>query len=285
MENSKKNEINSIKESFHTIYTSNDPRPYYHGMSQLEYQIPQNAKPYLEYLIYEARQKNNAGHVNILDVGCSYGVLSSLIKFNLDLDLLYNLSATDAPLIDYRTLPTRDYISFYGIDVSKPAVDYANACGLHQGGLACDLESSSSITHGLLPERCDLIVSTGCYGYITERTIDALVSHYSRPPLPIIAFLVMRPFDYCPAIQLLKSKGYSTRKFESHSFRQRRFSSCSEKEEIVKLIKDRGICSVDDEPPETDGFSYADLYISTQLGGAGTKIFDVLDRGQLESTN
>ena len=67
-----------------------------------------------------------------------------------------------------------------GLDSSKPAIDFAMDAGVLDGGIARDFEQS-----GVVPTEeesawfrsCNLLISTGAIGYVTERTLEVVLRH------------------------------------------------------------------------------------------------------------
>lgn len=84
---SQHSQLNVHKANFSTVYTEKTPHAYFSTMQALEHQIPENAKPQINAMIKEIKSYRG-GSVSILDLGCSYGVLSALIRFDFHLDAL-----------------------------------------------------------------------------------------------------------------------------------------------------------------------------------------------------
>ncbi|MEV0074387.1 hypothetical protein [Amycolatopsis sp. NPDC050768] len=114
----------------------------------------------------------------------------------------------------------------------------------------------------------DLVISTGCVGYVTDKTI-ARVAHGSRPWM---AHFVLRMFSYDPVAASLAELGYQSVGVDG-VFRQRRFASAEEQTQIVETLSSAGM---DPEGLETDGWLYAQLYIS-RPAGAGTELATVMN--------
>ena len=185
------------KVSLEHIYTQPDPRAYFSTLRELEYQIPQLAKPYFAKIIDERREECPDRPLRVLDIGCSYGVNAALLKFDVSMDDLYErydrhdqarsaspretLVAEDQALA--RTRAGQNDIEVIGLDSSRPALDYALDAGFLDSALHADLESRDPTA----PEQAcladlDLVISTGCLGYVTDRTIARVIASSAAGP-------------------------------------------------------------------------------------------------------
>lgn len=248
------------KLSLDHIYAEPDPRAYFRTLREFDYHMPQLAKPYFAKLIDER------GTPTVLDVGCSYGVNAALYRCDTTMDDLYAHYATDeatrldrAGLIerDRALVRTRD-VRFIGLDVSAPALEYARAAGFLDEAIAADLEQNAPTEQqsAVLAE-ADLVVSTGCIGYVTERTIGQLAD-LPGGRRPSMAHFVLRMFSYEPVADALADLGYDTVGVAG-VFRQRRFASAQEREGILDALRDAG---VEPHELETEGWLCAQLFLS-----------------------
>ncbi|WP_282611068.1 hypothetical protein [Pelagibius sp. Alg239-R121] len=274
--------INQQKRDFREIYNASEPTQYFSTMATLDYQIPENARPCIEFLLYELKSCKRLEQLNILDIGCSYGVLSALIKYNLTLNFLYSVytkemfrESSNISSVKYSLMPSRSYLNFYGIDSSINAVKYAIDVGLLESGVGADLEQDGQVDLDKIPKDIDLIVSTGCFGYITDQTLMKILDHTYGCSRPVIVSFVMRPFDYSPAIDSLASIGYRTRQLNGQYFRQRKFFDRGEQNHIFNLVSETAMALSGDQIPEADGYSYATLFVSEHQADRPTSLFDV----------
>ena len=76
-----------IKKDFTDIYTQDSPRSYLKEMERLEYDISDSTKPLYNSII-EQLEKTLSRPINVLDLGSSYGINSSLMKYNLTMSEL-----------------------------------------------------------------------------------------------------------------------------------------------------------------------------------------------------
>lgn len=258
------------KVSLDHIYTQPDPRSYFSVLRPLGYCIPQQAKPYFAKLIKEYRESQHVAAPKVLDIGCSYGINAALLKYDTTMDELYArycdeeleeesreaLLARDRELSRSRQPPQR--IRFVGLDTSGSALSYALEAGFLDDAVHADLES-----HEPTPRQrdqfagTDLVISTGCLGYVTERTLKRVVrSQGARRPW--MAHFVLRMFPFDPVEHALAGLGYRTTRVEE-VFKQRRFASPEEQTLVLDRMSAAG---VDARGLEAEGWLYAQLYLS-----------------------
>ncbi len=264
-------DINETKVNFDNLYTSNDPREYFRYLGELDYIIPHLAQPVFEQLI-RARAEGQSEPVTVLDLGCSYGVNGALMKYALHYDALrerytapslQGLSSAALLELDqsfFKSWPRHRDVRVIGLDVSENAVRYAQACGTLDLGLAIDLEADgpppadAEILSGV-----DLIVSTGCVGYVTSKTFERVTRLAREGRTPWVASFVLRMFPYDQIEATLASHGLITEKFEGAAFVQRRFANRDEMEATIRAVEARGI---DTRNHEANGLYHADLFVS-----------------------
>ncbi len=264
-------DLNEIKSDFSEIYTDRDPREYFRVLGQLDYIIPYLAQPVFEQLI-RARAETQSEPVTVLDLGCSYGVNAALMKYALRYDTLRS-RYTDPALKTvasgeflrfdqsfYRSWPQRSNIRVIGLDPSRNAVEYAQASGALDIGMCLDLEQDDPTPdQARILESVDLIVSTGCVGYVTSQTFQRLARLARKGRTAWVASFVLRMFPYDGIEQTLAELGLETEQFEAATFVQRRFVNFEEMEATIRAVEDRGL---DPRGRESDGLFHADLFIS-----------------------
>jgi SAM-dependent methyltransferase len=268
----KYSDLNEIKSDFSQIYTDSDPREYFRVLGQLDYIIPHLAQPVFEQLIRARAEKQGGSPVTVLDLGCSYGVNGALMKFALRYDALRERytdpalkTLTSEQLLDldrhfYQAWPKNSQVRVIGLDPSENAVKYGEACGAIDQGFALDLEESDpSPEQAKALAEVDLIVSTGCVGYVTDKTFKRLakLARHGRPAW-VVSF-VLRMFPYAHIAETLAGLDLETERFESATFVQRRFANFEEMEATIRAVEDRGL---DPRGRESDGLFHADLFIS-----------------------
>jgi SAM-dependent methyltransferase len=261
------------KVSLDHLYSQDDPRPYFRALRHLGYCIPQLAKPYFAKLVEEYREAASVAVPTVLDVGCSYGVNAALLCCDITIDELYEryagadradlsrdeLLAGDRDLVRSRCHPAR--ARFVGLDISAPALSYALAAGLLDAEVHADLErDGATAAQREQFARADLVISTGCIGYVSERTIRQVAEASARAgrPLPWMAHFVLRMFSYAPVAESLSELGYDTVQLGG-VFKQRRFASAEEQAGVLDAL---AVAGIDPDGLEADGWLYAELHLS-----------------------
>ena len=252
------------KASFDDIYDRPDPSAYCRRMAELDYCIPELAKPTFIDLI--AEYEAGTGTVpTVLDLGCSYGVNAAVLRFGATVAELaeHYRDADTATCIarDRARLAADDRLRglrLIGMDASAPALDYAAATGLLHETVHADLESADPTeAQRRVLGSADLVISTGCVGYVTGRTLTR-VARADGTRLPWMAHFVLRMYAFEPIAGELAALGYRTER-RPGTFRQRRFASAAEQQQVVDTLAANGI---DATGYESDGWLHAQLYIS-----------------------
>lgn len=264
-------EINEAKSNMDHIYDQPDPRAYFRELRKLGYSIPGAAKPIFQKLIRHLRHRNSET-VHVLDLGCSYGVNAALLKHDLSMldlfdhwggDALSEVTPEQVVARDqhyFNELDEPEDIEVIGLDQAEHAVAFAKEAGLLDDGLAVNLELEplpEAAKKGLAP--VDLVTSTGCIGYLTEKSFDRLLPAMTQGRSPWIGNFVLRLFPFQPIKTTLDDWGYVTEKLEGHTFVQRRFESFGEQEQVLEQLRENG---VDPNSQETEGHLLAEFYLS-----------------------
>lgn len=264
-------EINDAKANMDHIYDQADPRAYFRELKSVGYAIPGAAQPIFQMLISRLRKQKN-DTVFVLDLGCSYGINAALLKHDLSIGDLYDhwgqaklVGATLEEAVEndkrfFANLDEAADIEVIGLDVAENAVAFAEEAGLLDEGISINLESeplSESAKDELAP--VDLVTSTGCIGYVTEKSFNQLLPAVTRGHRPWFANFVLRMFSFDAIEQTLKESGYVTEKLEGQTFVQREFASTEEQAQILEQLRDQGI---DPTGKETSGHLLAEFYLS-----------------------
>ncbi|WP_199755075.1 class I SAM-dependent methyltransferase [Amycolatopsis sp. WAC 04197] len=256
------------KINFDDIYTAPDPRAFFGTLRPLDYDIPQQAKAYFAKLIDEYRAEADVKVPTVLDLGCSYGVNAALHRCDTTMERLYDHYASagslsrDELIARDRRMVENDDVRFIGLDASAPALDYALAAGFIDEAIHVDLENEEPTEEqrALLSE-VDIVISTGCVGYVTEKTLVRI----ARENRPWMAHFVLRMFSYGPVADSLGELDYETTGVEG-VFRQRKFAS---DEEQTQILDNLSVAGVDPRGLEDGGRLYARLFVSRPNGAAG----------------
>ena len=263
-----------IKKNFNDIYTEDSPRSYLKEMDRLEYGVSDATKPLYNSII-EQLEETLDRPINILDLGSSYGINSSLMKYNLTMSEVndFFLKETEPTKKEtkqfYEKCTRNDNLNFYQIDISKEALKFSEEMDLCERGISVDLEAEKLNLLGSFP-KIDLVIATGCIGYIGYKAFANLlkviknrqensIKSKKEYTAPIFAFSVLRMFDMDDIKEVFETYGYSVVKSDIKLIRQRNFSDSKEKTQTIDILHKMGI---DTKNHEDDGNFYADFYIA-----------------------
>jgi hypothetical protein len=270
---------NETKACFDDVYTSQTPHAYIQMMAKCGYEIGEQARP---YCIAAAKllDKHNKDKrpVHMLDIGCSYGIGSALLKYGCSFDEMVSFFSTRAPQdlqgackatrawLDVR--PTVDNISCVGLDSSEPAVRFAMMTGLLDFGIArnfenpvitCNQEERSWLRN------CNLLISTGSIGYVTDRTMNQVLRHVGKHHPnefgPIAVLTILRMFESRSIRDSFENHGFRFEKVPGIMLSQRRFMDQNERKGILKILHDKNI---DTSEWEDRGKMLAELFIAAK---------------------
>lgn len=271
---------NDAKENFDSVYQSEDPRRYFAELGSHDYIIPHVAERVFSQIILARREKGDQ-ELTVLDVGCSYGLNGALLKYPLhwdDLQARYTNTAlqtlTSSQLLDldkhfFASWPRRSNLRMIGIDTSANAIRYAERVGTIDEGYTLDLERQPlPRAIGVALGEVDLVISTGCIGYVTERTLGRLAEVTGKGRQAWYVSFVLRMFPFDDIAAALRTQGLETERLEGVTFVQRRFSSGDERRRTLKAIRDRGL---DPQGIESEGFLHAELYVSRPAADAAAR--------------
>ena len=263
-----------VKKDFTDIYTQDSPYEYLKEMDRLEYSISDSTK-LLYNSIIEQLEETLFRPINVLDLGSSYGINSSLMKYNLTMSELsdFFLNGSEPTKKEtkqfYKGCTSNDNLNFYQIDISEEALKFSEEMNLCERGINIDLESEKLNLLESLP-KIDIVIATGCVGYIGYKAFLNLLkviknrqsnSNESETEYdyPIFAFSVLRMFDMKDIGEVFEMYDYSIVKSDIKPIRQRSFSDPKEKTQTVTLLHDM---EINTEKYEDDGNFYADFYIA-----------------------
>jgi SAM-dependent methyltransferase len=253
------------------IYDRPDPRSYYSTLRRLNYIIPETAKPVFQNVIDAYRHIRSKSKLRIIDVGCSYGINAAMLKGDLEMEQLYSLYAPEVTAKAKRNqLLARDQslmdnivkdgdLEVVGLDASTSAIQYAVEANLLDDGVSADLETGRpSPEVAAVLDGADLVISTGCVGYVGEDTFESLLE-INAPKKPWMVHFVLRMFPFSGIQKTLDELGYLTEKIEGKTFLQRRFASGDEKNHVLERLASLGI---DPKGLESEGWYHAEAFIS-----------------------
>jgi len=272
---------NEAKANFDEVYTAPTPHAYVALMANNGYEIGERARPYCAAAV-ELLQEHNGGiwPVQMLDVGCSYGIGSAFVKYGCSFDEMVAFFSSRAPR-EYHaaceavrmwlniTSPASD-VRAVGLDSSEPAIRFAIDAGLLDGGIARDFERPDVVPtdeDNSWFRSCNLLIGTGAIGYVTDRTLDMVLRHlgkdYPGATGPFAVVTILRMFDPSPIEDVFEAHGFAFGAVPGIRLPQRRFTDAKERRDVLAVLHDRGI---DTSEWEDRGKHYADLFIAAPPG-------------------
>lgn len=265
---------NQAKANFNNVYNAPTPHNYFELMDSLDYRIGEEARPYFCAAVELLRRQNPRQRVQMLDLGCSYGVGSALVKHRFSFDRIVDFFQNQASR-DYSQCveETRQWleeevdaplpIKCVGVDCSEEAVQFAEEADLLDAGIPKNFEEGEKAAENevQLIRQCNLMTSTGAIGYITDKTLDVVLSHLGKSLAeqrgPYIVVTILRMFDSAPIKRTFEKFGFRFEQVPGVRLRQRHFATQSEQDKTVRLLRDGG---VNPNGWEAEGSLYADLF-------------------------
>jgi hypothetical protein len=154
-----------------------------------------------------------------------------------------------------------------GLDSSEPAISFALKAGLLDGGIAKNYEDTSvqpSKSDIEWLRSCNLLVSTGAIGYVTEESLRKVLPHLGKDhPTkngPFAVVTILRMFDAEPIVACFEGVGMNMARVPDIRLPQRNFADDGERDEVLSILQKQGIDTVG---LEDEGTLYADLYVAS----------------------
>ena len=242
-------------------------------MAAVDYSMAKEMNPFLCAAVDAS--SDDAPGSRVLDIGCSYGMSSALLKSDYEFDDLIDFYESDASeqyvecvketnhFLGQR--PTREGVKVVGFDQSGPAVKFAEAADLLDGGIARDLEvpgGTLSDDERALVAGCDMLFSAGTIGYVSDRTVGALLDAFGVEGQgslgPIAVMSILQLFDPTPIADTFGSHGFEFAHLPVQ-VAQRRFFDPSEQDKVTETLNQRGVSN----DPESD-WMFADVCIAAR---------------------
>lgn len=275
------------KADFDFIYDQPDPRDYYTTLAHYDYQLPDRVQDTFGRLI-EERAKRDRRAPNICDLACSYGINSALLKYrNMTFsDLARRYASPEIQRMGVDELVEADTAFFadrlkdeaptvYGCDVAAHAVRYAERVGLLDQGWGVNLENQApdaDLQAAL--EKTDIVFVSAAIGYLTYRTINAVLSRIPHSRRPWFAAFSLRTAPIDPVAHALQNHNLELATLTGRTVRQRRFVDEHEQATAIAKVRERGYV-VDGH--ETDGYWHAALYIGMPADEEPIRMMELLD--------
>jgi carnitine O-acetyltransferase len=271
-------DANKAKANFNAVYQSPTPHAYLERMSECGYEISEQARPYCVAASEFVRERvDDPSEVQMLDVGCSYGIGAASVKYGRSFPELVSFVTREVPeAYEQACKKMRAWLNkgrsvqqmrCVGLDSSKPAIRFARDAGLIDAGIAGDFEQNGmrlpDPERNLLSE-CNLMMSTGAIGYFGERTLNAILPSFrdgpKSQPGPFAVMTILRMFDIDSVRTCFEKHGLRFGKVPDVLLPQRRFADKSERAKVLSVLHSRGL---DTHGLEDSGKHFAELYVAT----------------------
>jgi hypothetical protein len=155
-----------------------------------------------------------------------------------------------------------------GLDSSKPAIDFALRAGLLDYAIARDFENPDVAPNAeecSWLRNCNLLISTGAIGYVTDRTMNQVLRHVGKDhpnefgPLAVVT--ILRMFEPATIRVAFEKHGFRFEKVPGIMLSQRSFTDEDEQKGILKILHDKRI---DTGELEDSGKLFAELFIGAK---------------------
>ncbi|MCP3922596.1 MAG: hypothetical protein GY714_08435 [Desulfobacterales bacterium] len=270
---------NKAKADFKTVYESLTPHNYIKEMDLHNYRIGDETKPFFAAAAEYMNELNGeAWPVQMLDVGCSYGIGSATVRYGCSFQEMVSFFSSRAPT-NYLSCceTTRMWLNVVqpalnlrcvGFDCSENAINFALDAGILDAGITANLEKQKSDTLSKDDlswiRTSNLLLSSGAIGYITDKTLSVILEHLGKDHPgengPFAVMSILRMFDKKNINEVFNSYGYKFDIIENIYLPQREFIDQAEKTEIINLLNKSGICT---ENLEDEGMLIAELCVAS----------------------
>ncbi|MGI9425435.1 MAG: class I SAM-dependent methyltransferase [Hyphomicrobiaceae bacterium] len=258
-----------VREEYEQIYQQPDPRAYFRILHGLDYRIPELAAPVFRNVV-NAISEFRGCRPKVLDLGCGFGINAALMRYPIDMDRLAHRcrdldtgEISSASVIEFdrnyfASWPPQVDLEYIGYDVSELPVSYAKSVRLIDYGFSRDLELEElTAAEKKLVRGTDLILSTGCAGYVTEATFEHFFA-VNKKRKPWLAIFVLRTESFADLSAYFEAQGMKVEKLEGVTFIQRRFHSSTEWTQALMTLETH---EVPTEGKEADGLLHAEFFL------------------------
>ena len=200
-----------------------------------------------------------ADHMNpyLLKTDCVYRDLAEFYRHEASSE--YALCVVESQRwLDSQAM--REDVEVVGFDSSEEAIRFAVASHMIDEGIALNLEEEKSeltADEAHLIQECDVLLSTGAIGYVTDKTVNPILDEFgnnARGALgPVAVMTVLELFDSAPIAEAFTEHGYRFGRLPVR-MPQRRFVDEEEREGVIETLRQRGV-NTDSLESETQMFA------------------------------
>ena len=152
-------------------------------------------------------------------------------------------------------------LEFYLVDMSLPALNFAQRAGLCEDSFCINLEKEQpSSKFQQVIHDIDLVISTRCVGYIGEESFAKIFHNleHTDESFPIFAFTALRIFQMDKINKVFADNHFDLIKTKIGPLKQRMFYNKAEMEDTLNLLKSR---NMDTSNLGDAGHYFADFYV------------------------
>jgi len=259
----------SAKADWSEVYVQSTPASYLQTVAKMEYGVPDYAFQYLRPLIKMLHTEFQRP-VNIVDIGASYGINSTLLLHDLTMaqltDFFVENEQTWAEIERFymnQNIRHTEY-KFYLSDNSQPAMDFSERIQVCEKAFCFDMRHEAlPVGFKRIVEKTALFIATGSLGYIGEYFFQQIFPIISNNHLsPLFAFVVYRAFYSHEIEKVFKNYNYTFIKSNITFKKGRRFASITEQKKAIKFLHQRNIDTVGFED---EGFYACEFYLGVPV--------------------
>ncbi|MEQ3552579.1 hypothetical protein WIS52_19065 [Pseudonocardia nematodicida] len=258
----------STKLDFSNVYSSSSPVPLIELYRNLDYVVPYHVEHFVARLIDRLALRHALATPRVVDIGCSYGLSALMLQQGRQYD---DISTVDLELWHHRpeTAPKsptgKTGIEVFGVDPSAAAIDFCQRTSVQRWSWAGDLERDDlPAEYCQVAKQANFILSSGAYGYITERSVCRILDQIEDPGRCWIGNFALTPLDYRSSAMAFADYGYKT-EASPFLFPHRRFSSKQERDGTVATLREAGL---DASVEERTGYLHTRFYLSRPVEDA-----------------
>ena len=168
----------------------------------------------------------------------------------------------------------RENVEVVGFDRSQEAIRFAAASHMIDPGIALNLEEDKSelpAEEAHLIQECDVLLSTGAIGYVTNKTINPILDEFGNNAYgalgPVAVMSILELFDPAPIAKAFTEHGL---RFTQLPVRmpQRRFVDAKEREGVIETLRQRDM--------QADALEYENQLFAGLCIAAKPERFDAL---------
>ncbi|MEM7171790.1 MAG: hypothetical protein AAF530_16585 [Pseudomonadota bacterium] len=230
------------REDFAQVYNLSDPRPYFRGVSSVDYQMPAVACDFLLKMAGHLRTAKGKEVLTVLDFAGGYGINGALLTHHISLAEFFawydstpaddsDVQAADRAYFSARRRERPD-LEVLGLDIAECAMAYAARLKFYGNTFVENLvEQPPSPRLTAAMERVDVIMETGALGLTLPMALQRLIE-VSGNAAPWVLMTSRPDLDDGPLIKVLSQLDYVVETCTAEPVAYRKFASAGERAEV-----------------------------------------------------